>query len=81
MPAMSLIMGVTNLAMPSTSSVSVTSSMSMPASASLRRSSTGSVSAVAPRISPWSPTASIVSTGMVLTVSGATSSSTYIVSG
>ena len=36
---------------------------------------------VSPAISPWSAVASIVASGIVLTVSGATSSSTYIVSG
>ena len=57
--------------------------MSMPASASafmLRSTSTGSASAVAPVTSSFSLAASIVGSGIVLTVSGAIRPSTYMTS-
>ncbi len=79
-PATSLSKGSTNLAIPSRSSLSVTSFMSMPALRSAVRSSTGSWSAVAPLTSDFSAAASSVGIGIVLTVSGATRSSTYLVS-
>ena len=67
--------------MPSASSFAVTSSRSMPASASARRSGSGSISTVSPSMFAWSAAASSVAIGIVLTVSGPTSPSTYIVSG
>jgi len=58
--------------------------MSIPASRrrtpSSRSTSSGSTSAVPGTISPCSPTAISVGIGIVFTVSGATSSSTYFVS-
>ncbi len=80
MPSSSLSIGSTNLSTPSRSSWSVTSTMSMPASASAFSTGVGSSPAVAPLISAWSPVASRVAIGMVLTVLGPTSSSTYITS-
>ena len=80
MPSSSFSIGSTNLSTPSRRSWSVTSTMSMPASASAFRTGAGSSRAVAPRISAWSPVASRVAIGMVLTVLGPTSSSTYITS-
>ena len=80
-PATSLSKGSTNFAIPSRSSLSVTSFMSMPAPWRAVRSSTGSWSAVFPFTSAHSAAASSVGIGIVFTVSGATSSSTYFVSG
>ena len=80
-PARSFSNGVTNAAMPSRSSLSVTSVRSIPASASFFRSSEGSISAVTPENSDFSAAASRVCIGIVLTVCGATSVSTYLVSG
>ena len=57
--------------------------MSMPASASFfisRSTSSEGTSAVAPVTSSFSLAASMVGIGIVLTVSGATSSSTYMTS-
>ena len=54
--------------------------MSMPAAASAASSAVGSRRALSGSISPRSATASSVFSGIVLTVSGPTSSSTYIVS-
>src|SRR5581483_10314736 len=68
-----------NFCTPSCSSTATTSSYDTPASASCassRRASSMPASTVAPRISPWSWKASIVSSGIVLTVSGPISSST-----
>ena len=73
--------GSTNLSIPSFSSFFVTSPMSIPASASRFRSSDGSWSAVLPLTSSSSAQASSVFIGIVLTVSGPTSESTYLVSG
>jgi hypothetical protein len=75
-----LSIGSTNLSTPSESSFAVTSSRSMPASASARRSGSGSISTVLPSMFAWSAAASSVAIGIVLTVSGPTSPSTYIVS-
>ena len=61
----------------------MTSSMSMPALASApiaRSTSAGSASAVAPVTSSFSLAASIVGSGIVLTVSGAIRPSTYMTS-
>ncbi len=80
-PAISLSNGSTNFSIPSRSSVSVTSVMSMPASASASSTGAGSRSAEPGSSSERSATASSVSIGIVLTVSGATSPSTYLVSG
>ena len=79
--ASSFVIGTTNASTPSSSSLSVTSLMSIPASASACRSALGSWSAVGPLTSARSPAASSVAIGIVLTVSGAISPSTYIVSG
>ena len=82
-PASSLSSADTKRSTPSRSSLSVTSSMSMPASASAfiaRSTSSGGASAVAPVTSSFSAHANSVGIGMVFTVSGATSSSTYMVS-
>ena len=80
-PASSLSIGATNAAMPCSSRVAVTSSMSMPAAARAASAGAGSSCAVPGTIVPRSATASSVFSGIVLTVSGATSPSTYIVSG
>ena len=73
--------GSTNFSMPSRSSVFVTSPMSMPAASRRSRSAVGSWSAVAPLTSSSSAQAIRVGIGIVFTVSGATSESTYLVSG
>jgi hypothetical protein len=73
--------GSTNFAMPSRSSLAVTSRMSMPASARAASSALGSWSAVGPVTSSCSSQASSVGAGIVLTVCGPTSESTYFVSG
>src|SRR5580704_10145465 len=73
-----------NLARPSRSSCPVTSSKSTPAVASWsrrRRASWYRPVMVSPVTSPWSAKAARVVPGMVLTVPGATSSVTYMVSG
>ena len=80
-PSMSWFIATTNCSMPASRRTRVTSAMSMPASASFCRSSAGSWSAVGPVISAFSAAASSVAIGIVLTVSGATRSSTYMVSG
>jgi hypothetical protein len=80
-PAISSSKGSTNFSMPSRSSFFVTSPMSMPAPASASRSGVGSWSAVAPVTSSCSSHASRVGIGIVFTVCGATSESTYLVSG
>ena len=59
--------------MASRSSLSVTSSRSMPASRSASRSAVGSSAAVAPVTSPCWRAAISVGSGMVFTVSGPTS--------
>ena len=79
-PAISLSKGSMNLSIPSRSSLSVTSCMSMPASASAASSALGSWSAVAPLTSSCSSQASSVGIGIVFTVWGATSVATYLVS-
>ena len=82
-PARSLSSAVTNRSTPSRRSLSVTSSMSIPASASAfiaRSTSSGAASPVAPVTSSFSAHVRSVGIGMVLTVSGATRPSTYIVS-
>ena len=83
MPPSSFFIATENWSTPSLRSLAVTSAISMPASASAvssRCTSAGSASAVAPRISPCSAKAKRVGIGIVFTVSGATSPSTYIVS-
>ena len=80
-PASSFSNGVTNAAIPSRSSLSVTSFMSIPASARASSTGVGSWSAVAPVASDFSAAASSVGIGIVFTVSGATRPSTYLVSG
>jgi hypothetical protein len=83
-PAISFSIASSNSLTPSVSSLSVTSFMSMPASASAWSSACASsalTSAEFSLTSPWSANASSVGIGIVLTVSGAISSSTYIVSG
>ena len=80
-PASSFSIGVTNLSTPSRSSLAVTSSRSIPASSSARRSSVGSCAPLPGWTSACSAAAVSVAIGIVLTVCGATSWSTYIVSG
>ena len=80
-PSISESNDLTNASIPSVRSFFVTSVMSIPAASSAARSSLGSWSAVAPLISARSAAASSVGIGIVLTVCGATSSSTYFVSG
>ena len=81
-PASSLSIGVTKAAIPCSSSVAVTSSMSMPACRQRLERRAGSSRALSgSMIVPRSATASSVFIGIVLTVSGATSPSTYFVSG
>ena len=81
MPASSFSWGTMNASIPSSSSLRVTSSMSMPASARAFSSALGSRSTVAsPVISPRSATAIRVAMGIVFTVSGPTISSMYLVS-
>jgi len=70
-----------NASMPSRSSWSVTSSMSIPAAASASRSAAGSSAAVAPVTPPSALAASSVAIGIVLTVCGPTSPHTYSVDG
>ena len=70
-----------NFSIPSRSSFAVTSAMSIPAPASRSRSWLGSWSAVGPVTSSPSAQASSVGIGIVFTVSGPTSESTYLVSG
>jgi hypothetical protein len=79
-PSINPSIASSNSPMPSTSSVWVTSVRSIPASASAASSRDGSWSAVGPVISDFSAAASSVGIGIVFTVSGATSSSTYLVS-
>ena len=79
-PASSFFIGVTKASIPCCRSVVVTSDMSMPASASALSSAPGSRSALPGSMWPRSATARSVFIGIVLTVSGATRLSTYIVS-
>ena len=81
-PAISESNDFWKLASPSTSSLSVTSSIEMPASLERRDLAPGASSRASTvrRTSPWSRNASIVFGGIVFTVSGPISSSTYITS-
>jgi hypothetical protein len=84
MPSRSLSIGSTNFSTPSRRSLSVTSSRSIPASASALRSGSGSISTVGvPSASTcaWSAAASSVAIGIVFTVSAPYRPSTYNVSG
>ena len=81
MPASSLFIGTTNASMPSRSSWSVTSSRSMPARGERGEVGRRVLAAVAPVTSLAPAAACSVGSGIVFTVSGPTSPSTYSVSG
>ena len=80
-PSISPSIATWNSLIPSSSSLAVTSARSISASARAFSSADGSWSAVAPVTSERSAAANSVCIGIVLTVSGATRSSTYLVSG
>ena len=80
-PSSSFCIGTMKASMPSRNSRAVTSSRSIPASASAFRSAVGSSAAVAPVTPPSAPAACRTGIGIVLTVFGPTRPQTYSVAG